>query len=344
MNRVGVEGKGESVWLAWFAIDVLNQFAEICSLRNESTLVRQYRARARAYAKAVEASAWDGEWYLRAFFDDGTPLGSHNNLEAKIDALPQSWSVLSGAGDSQRQTQALASLEEHLVKRDEKMIFLFTPAFDKTEKDPGYIKGYLPGVRENGGQYTHAAVWSAMSFARAGQGSKAVELLKMLNPVEHAREPADVEEYKVEPYVVAADVYALENQVGRGGWTWYTGSASWMYRAWIEEVLGFHKRDNQLTIEPSIPTDWSGFTLRYRHASTQYHIEVQNPDGVERGVLWLELDGKRLRTKVLPLVDDGIEHRVVVRMGLAKKKVDGKSAEEIAAPTTATDGKEEIAE
>ncbi|MDF2440227.1 MAG: cyclic beta,2-glucan synthetase, partial [Abditibacteriota bacterium] len=321
MNRVGIEGRGESVWLAWFAIDVLNQFAELCAQRKQSTLIQQYRARAKAYAQAIEAHAWDGEWYLRAFFDDGAPLGSHTSDEAKIDALPQSWSVLSGAGDPVRREQALQSLETHLVKRDDKMILLFTPAFDKTETDPGYIKGYLPGVRENGGQYTHAAIWSAMSFARAGHGTKAVDLLKMLNPVEHAREPQDVAKYKVEPYVVAADIYALENQVGRGGWTWYTGSASWMYRAWIEEVLGFQLRGNQLSLDPSIPTNWPGFTLRYRYGSTLYVLEVQNPGGVESGVLWLEFDGKRLRTKVLSLIDDGTEHHVVVRMGHAEKKV-----------------------
>ena len=319
MNRVGIEGKGESVWLAWFAIQVLNDFAEVCSTREETTLARQYRAQAKAYAVAVEKSAWDGDWYLRAFFDDGTPLGSHLSDEAKIDALPQSWSVLSGAGDPERSAQALQSLEDKLVLRDEGMILLFTPAYDKSTTDPGYIKGYLPGVRENGGQYTHAAVWSAMSFARAGHGTKAVELLTMLNPVEHARTPEDVDTYKVEPYVVCADIYNLPGHVGRGGWTWYTGSASWMYRAWIEEVLGFGLRADSLQINPTVPTDWTQFGLRYRHKSAHYQISVQNPDGVENGVLWIEVDGKRIRTKAIPLVDDGETHRVTVRMGARKK-------------------------
>jgi cyclic beta-1,2-glucan synthetase len=315
MNRVGIEGKGESVWLAWFAIDVLNEFAGICDLKGEKELSAQYRQMAVDYAAAVEQSAWDGQWYLRAFFDDGTPLGSHTSDEAKIDALPQAWSVLSDAGDPARREIALASMDEHLVKRDEKIILLFNPAFDKTTTDPGYIKGYLPGVRENGGQYTHAAIWAAMSYARAGHGQKGVDLLTMLNPVEHARVPEDVATYKVEPYVVCADIYNLENQVGRGGWTWYTGSASWMYRAWIEEVLGFKMRVSEFVIDPSVPTSWERFGLRYKWKSSEYIVSVENPDRVESGVAWVEMDGQRLATHAVPLRDDGQSHRITVRMG-----------------------------
>ena len=333
MNRVGIEGKGESVWLAWFAIEVLNQFAEVCEMRSESGLAAKYRALAVDYAKAVEASCWDGEWYLRAFFDDGELLGSHTSDEAQIDALPQAWSVLSDAGDPPRREIALRSMEQRLVKRDSKIILLFDPPFDKTLTDPGYIKGYLPGVRENGGQYTHAAVWAAMSYARAGEGEKGVELLTMLNPVEHAREPADVARYKVEPYVVCADVYNLPGQVGRGGWTWYTGSASWMYRAWVEEVLGFKLRADSFRVEPNVAREWSSFGLRYKFKSSTYAVKVENPEGAERGVLYVELDGARLESNDIPLRDDGAEHVVTVRMGV-RESSDGvaHAAEEKALP------------
>jgi cyclic beta-1,2-glucan synthetase len=211
------------------------------------------------------------------------------------------------------------------------MVLLFTPAFDKTPKDPGYIKGYLPGVRENGGQYTHAACWVAYAYARGGQGSKAVEVLRLLNPVEHARTPEDTARYKVEPYVVAADVYNLEGQVGRGGWTWYTGSCGWMYRVWVEEVLGFKKRGEKLLIDPAIPTDWPRFAMRYRHGGTFYDIEVLNPHGLERGVASVELDGKTVRTVEIPLKDDGAPHRIVVTLGEKPSKAssNGASAEDI---------------
>jgi cyclic beta-1,2-glucan synthetase len=315
LNRVGVEGKGESVWMAWFLGEVLNEFAPLCEARGEAKLAREYRRRAKNYAKAVEKSAWDGDWYLRGFYDDGTPLGSHENEEAKIDSLPQSWGVISGEARSDRATQALASVEEYLVEPDEGMIRLFTPAYDKTEKDPGYIKGYVPGVRENGGQYTHAAIWVTMAFARRGDGDRAVELLRLINPVEHARNEAGVEKYKVEPYVVAADVYWTPGQVGRGGWTWYTGSASWMYRVWVEEVLGFKKHGDRLLIEPTIPASWSDFRLHYRVGSTLYHITVENPRGVQRGVARVEMDGGVLEDKAIPLRDDGAEHHVRVLMG-----------------------------
>jgi len=204
---------------------------------------------------------------------------------------------------------------KHLVKVDDKMILLFTPAFDKTQQNPGYIKGYLPGVRENGGQYTHGALWTALAFAKLGDGEKAVELLQLLNPVEHARNTEQAERYKVEPYVVCADVYALEGQVGRGGWTWYTGSSSWMYRVWIEEVLGFQLRGDRLLIDPTIPGDWPEFTIRYRFRNAHYSIHVLNPEGVSGGVAWVEIDGERQSTNAIPLVDDGASHAITVCMG-----------------------------
>ena len=315
LNRVGIEGKGESVWLAWFCVEVLNTFAEVCTKKSEKELAKTYRARAKKYVANIDANAWDGEYYRRGYFDDGTPLGSAENDEAKIDSLPQSWSVIAGGGDKARSEQAMRAMEEHLVLKDEKMVLLFTPAFDKTPKDPGYIKGYLPGVRENGGQYTHAACWVAYAYARGGFGSKAVEILGLLNPVNHARTLEEAQEYKVEPYVVAADVYNLEGQVGRGGWTWYTGSCGWMYRVWVEEVLGFKKHGEKLLIDPAIPNHWPGFSLKYRHGAAVYEIEVRNPDHMEKGVKSIEVDGKTIRTIEIPLKDDGATHRVVVTMG-----------------------------
>ena len=333
LNRVGIEGKGESVWLAWFCVEVLNTFAEVCAKQGEPSLARTYRARAKRYVQNIDKNAWDGEYYRRGYFDDGTPLGSAGSDEAKIDSLPQSWSVIAGGGDKARSEQAMRSLEEHLIKKDEKLVLLFTPAFDKTPKDPGYIKGYLPGVRENGGQYTHAACWVAYAYARGGFGNKAVEVLSLLNPVNHARTREETHRYKVEPYVVAADVYNLEGQVGRGGWTWYTGSCGWMYRVWIEEVLGFKKRGEKLLIDPAIPDYWPGFSLKYRHGAALYQIEVRNPDGLERGVARIEVDGKPIRTAEIPLKDDSATHHVIVTMGIKTKKLESDGAEKIADST-----------
>ena len=315
MSRVGVGGKGESVWLAWFLIDTLNGFADVCDGRGVRDEAEKYRQQATKLAATVEEQAWDGEWYVRAYFDDGTPLGSHTSDEAKIDSIAQSWGVISGAARPERIASALRAVEEYLIKQDDKMILLYTPPFDHSAHDPGYIKGYLPGVRENGGQYTHAAIWTALAFARRGDGNKAVELLRLLNPVEHARTPADVARYKVEPYVVAADVYALEGQVGRGGWTWYTGSSSWMYRVWIESILGFQLHGAALSINPTIPGDWKEFKLRYRYRSAWYDITVENPNGVQHGVCKVEVDGTRLSSEEIPLRDDGVRHEVRIVMG-----------------------------
>jgi|GEM_PF-16806 len=316
LNAVGEEGKGESVWLAWFLVDVLRGFADLVGERDKA-YAKKLRTRATRYIKAVEESAWDGEWYRRAYYDDGAPLGSKESDEGKIDVLPQAWAAISRAGDPERTTQALASVDKHLVKEDDKMVLLFTPPFDKTTHNPGYIKGYLPGVRENGGQYTHGALWLTLAHAMRGNGDKAVEILQLLNPVEHARDKTQSSLYKVEPYVIAADVYSLEGQVGRGGWTWYTGSAGWMYRVWVEAVLGFQPRQDKLFINPSIPKDWKQFALRYRFGNSLYNITVENPDGVNGGVAVIELEGAPLKEKFIPLVDDGNTHHVVVRLGKA---------------------------
>ena len=321
LSRVGVEGRGESVWLAWFLTGTLGGFAELLDGRGQSEEAREYRVRAKGLVASIEAHAWDGEWYRRGYFDDGTPLGSRENEEARIDSLPQSWATISGAADPVRAEKAMRAAEECLVRSADGMVLLFSPPFEKSPVDPGYVKGYPPGVRENGGQYTHAALWVAMAFARRGEGDKAVEVLRMLNPVEHTRTPEAVERYRVEPYVVAADVYSLEGHVGQGGWTWYTGSAGWMYRVWLEEVLGLKLRGHELHLNPVIPSTWPGFTLRYRFRSASYVIRVENPEHVVRGVAWVEVDGRRRHGLAINLKDDGVSHAVVVRLG--HRNVDG---------------------
>ena len=317
LNRVGIGGKGESVWLAWFEICVLDDFAEMLALRDGAAEAAGCRARAAEIAKTIDAEAWDGAWYRRGYFDDGSPLGSAQCDEARIDSLPQSWAAIAGAADPDRVKTALRSLEENLVREAERMILLFTPPFDKTPQDVGYIKGYPPGVRENGGQYTHAAAWVALAFARQGDGDKAASLLRMLNPIEHARAEEDSARYKVEPYVVAADVYSLQGNMGRGGWTWYTGAAGWIYRVWLEEVLGFKLRGDTLTIAPVIPKDWPGFRLRYRHRRTWYEIAIENPAHVCLGVARVELDGAAVAAGEIALQDDQQPHTIRVILGVA---------------------------
>ena len=313
MNRVGIEGRGESVWLGWFLIHVLNDFAELLLLRSGESEAAIWRERAEKLAEAIEKEAWDGKWYLRAFYDDGTPLGSADSEEARIDSIAQSWAVISGAAMPERAKMAMDAVEEHLVRAEEKMILLFTPPFDKSLSDPGYIKGYPPGVRENGGQYTHGSLWTPMAFARMGDGDRATELLRMMNPVEHSRTLEEAMRFKVEPYVAVADIYALEGQVGRGGWSWYTGSAGWMYRVWLEEVLGFKLRKDRLTIDPCISASWEGFTLRYRYHSARYEVRIENPNHVCKGVSRMELDGEPAE-KTIVLQDDNAEHLLIVAM------------------------------
>jgi cellobiose phosphorylase len=315
LNRVGLGGKGESVWLAWFEICALRDFAELLALRELHTEALACRARAAQLAQTVDAQAWDGAWYRRGYFDDGTAFGSKECTEARIDSLPQTWAAISGAGSPDRVEMALRSLEENLVREADDLILLFTPPFDKTLADLGYIKGYPPGVRENGGQYTHAATWVALAFARRGDGDKAVRFLRMLNPIEHAREKEDCERYKVEPYVMAGDVSSLSGHVGRGGWTWYTGAAAWTYRVWLEEVLGFQRRGDTFTINPVIPKDWEGFRLQYRYQNTLYRIAVENPGHCSRGVTLVEVDGIAVADKMVTLRDDALPHEVRVVMG-----------------------------
>ena len=314
MNLVGIEGKGESVWLAWFLISLLGPFADVADARGDRDLATSYRRHAARLTSAAE-QAWDGAWYRRAYFDDGTPLGSSQNTECTIDAIAQSWSVIAGTGDPARARQAMESTNEHLVRRRDRLVLLLTPPFDKSVPSPGYIQGYVPGVRENGGQYTHAALWTVMAFARLGDGDRAAELFALINPVNHSRTPEDSQRYRAEPYVVAADVYSRPPHEGRGGWTWYTGSAGWMYRVGIEEILGVTLRHRAIHIDPCIPRAWRGFEVRLTTREAAYDIVVENPDGVSQGVKRVEVDGVASPTRDVAMAADGRTHLVKVILG-----------------------------
>jgi cyclic beta-1,2-glucan synthetase len=319
MNLVGAEGKGESVWVAWFLSATLESFASVMESRDAGrSLASEWRQKAATLKKRTEQVAWDGEWYLRAFFDNGAPLGSHANEEARIDSLPQSWAVISGAQDTARSRRAMESAEANLVRERDKLVLLFTPPFDHSQPNPGYIMGYPPGLRENGGQYTHGSMWMALAWATLREGARAVRLLQLMNPVEHSRHPEAAVHYRGEPYVVAADVYDAPGRVGQCGWTWYTGSAAWMYRIWTEEVLGFRLRGDRLTIDPAIPDEWPGFELTYRYRSTVYDIKVQRREG-EKSV-----------PSAIELKDDGGRHEIVVWLPGAKGVEIGAGAREVA--------------
>ncbi len=319
MNRVGAGGKGESVWVAWFLATNLRQFAKLAESRGDSERAAQWTRHADRLRQAIEEHAWDGAWYRRAYFDDGTPLGSAENDECRIDSIAQSWAVISGEAEASRARQAMAAVDQQLVRRADRLILLFTPPFDRGKLHPGYIKGYVPGIRENGGQYTHAATWVVQAFAMLGQGNRAVELFRLLNPILNAPRPEAVERYRVEPYVVAADVYSEPPHTGRGGWTWYTGSAGWLYRVGLESILGFRLHGDRLTIDPCISSAWPGYTIVYRYGTAKYRIHVANPHGVERGVDRVELDGSVIENAV-QLNDDGREHSVQVILGSTRAK------------------------
>ncbi|PZQ10834.1 MAG: cyclic beta 1-2 glucan synthetase [Rhodanobacter denitrificans] len=310
MNRVGEAGRGESVWLGFFLYDTLQRFIAVARRYGDAAFAEACAAQAQRLRVNLEAHAWDGQWYRRAWFDDGTPLGSSQSEECRIDSISQSWSVLSGAADPARARQAMAAMDRHLVKREAGIIQLLDPPFDRTSNDPGYIRGYVPGVRENGGQYTHAAVWAAMAFAQQGDAERAWELARMINPIRHTQDADAVAVYKVEPYVLAADVYGVAPHVGRGGWTWYTGSAGWMYRLLTESLLGLQRRGEELLLAPCLPRDWPEYELRYRFGTSVYVIRVQQIDG---GAATLQLDGVEQPGFGFALLDDAGVHEVQAR-------------------------------
>ena len=314
MNKVGSEGKGESIWLGWFLSTTLLKFIPLIKENGDLALAENYKGIAYEIVAAIEKYGWDGNWYNRAFFDDGEVLGSSRSTEAKIDAIAQSFAVISGLGNEDRAKRAMESLEYYLVDRNEGIIKLLTPPFDTGNQEPGYIKGYIPGVRENGGQYSHAAAWTIMAFALLGDGNKATELFNMINPINHARTYRETTKYKVEPYVMAADVYANPSHMGRGGWTWYTGSASWMQRVGLESILGFKKIGDTLSIEPCIPRKWATYSIVYKYKDTTYEIQILNPNGVSKGVNFVLLDGKVLKEKIIQLENDLLTHTVIVHL------------------------------
>ena len=314
LNRIGIDGKGESVWLGWFICATLTRFAELCERLGRADEAAGYRARAAQFGSAIESAGWDGEWYRRGYYDDGQPLGSSHDDEWQIDAVAQSWSVLSGAADPDRATQAMRAVQTRLVIAKERLVLLATPPFDKTARDPGYLKGYPPGVRENGGAYQHAAMWTAWAFLKLGWAEEAHALLHMLNPINLADAAGGVSRYRAEPYVLAADISSEPPHVGRAGWTWYTGSAGWMYRLGLEGILGLQRMGNALRFAPRIPGDWRGFQMRYRFGRSIYQIEVTNPEGAGRAVHEVRLDGQVVRDGMIPLRDDGTPHQVTVLM------------------------------
>jgi cyclic beta-1,2-glucan synthetase len=326
MNLVGFHGRGESVWLAFFLYDILMQFSQLAGRYGDAAFAARCQKEAVDLRTNIEQHAWDGDWYLRAYFDDGTPLGSTSNPECRIDSVAQSWSVLSAAASEERQRQAMEAVNQHLVRRDAKLIQLLDPPFDQSALNPGYIKGYVPGVRENGGQYTHAALWTTMAFAKLGDHERAWELLAMINPVNHTKTQEMVSIYKVEPYVVSADVYAVSPHVGRGGWSWYTGSASWLYRLMLETLLGLTLEDRKLRLNPRLPGDWDSFSVNYRYGETTYHITVLRTGG-EKGEVGIAIDGAEQSGNFIALVDDRVPHAVEVRIEAANGKGEKGKAE-----------------
>ena len=318
MNRVGEGGQGESTWLGFFLHVVLTRFAPICDGRGEKARAARFRQEADRLAQKLEL-AWDGEWFRRGYYDDGTPLGSAQNDECRIDAISQSWAVLSGAVPRRFAELAMDAVRARLVRRGSNVLPLLDPPFDRSAQEPGYIKAYPPGVRENGGQYTHAALWTVMAFAALGAGDEAGELLHMLNPVNRSRSADGARRYKLEPFVVAGDVYSRAPHDGRGGWSWYTGSSGWFFRTGLEHLLGVRRRGDTLEIAPCVPTTWPGFEVRWRFGRSLYVITVQNPQRRSRGVASATLDGTPVSAGAVPIADDGLEHRVEVVLGDARR-------------------------
>ena len=297
-STVGNKGKGESIWVGFFLYTILEQFIPICIERNDEILAQKYEEIKQNLKKSLNTNGWDGRWYKRAYMDDGNILGSMQNDECRIDSIAQSWSVISNAGDNDKKYIAMESLENHLVDRENGIIKLLDPPFEKGKLEPGYIKSYLPGVRENGGQYTHAAVWVIIAESLLGFGNKALELYRMINPIEHTRTKEACNKYKVEPYVIPADIYGAGNLIGRGGWTWYTGSSSWYYEAGIKYILGLIIEEGYMKFNPCIPKDWKNYKIQYKWKESVYNIEVKNLTGKEKEVNKIILDGNIVENKI----------------------------------------------
>jgi cellobiose phosphorylase len=322
MNEVGKDGKGESVWMAWFLITVIQEFLPLIKERaqnepSEQERVLRYQSIISKLKENVENNAWDGDWYRRAYFDDGTPLGSAQNEECQIDSISQTWGILSGAGNPKRLKSAMTQVYEQLVDEDSRIIKLLTPPFDKALPHPGYIKGYAPGIRENGGQYTHAAAWVIIATALMGDGDRAMKLLSMINPINHTNDPAGVTCYQGEPYVFCGDVYAVPPHQGRAGWSWYTGSASWIYQAGLHYILGLNIKRNVLSFSPCVPSTWDKFSAEIRWRNTNVAVNFYNPNGVQSGVAKVEVNGKEVADKQVRLTDyaDATEIEVGVYLG-----------------------------
>ncbi|HZV42938.1 MAG TPA: protein ndvB, partial [Saprospiraceae bacterium] len=318
MDRVGTEGRGESVWLGWFLYDTIQKFSAVMELKTDHLRLQRYRETASTLRSNLNKEGWDGAWYRRAYFDDGTPLGSQSNDECKIDSIAQSWAILSGGGDDDKRKMGLEQAGKYLIKTNDKIIQLLDPPFEHSNLNPGYIKGYVPGVRENGGQYTHAAIWMIMAYALVKDKEKMWELLSMINPVNHGSNKEDIAVYKAEPYVVAADIYATPQHKGHGGWTWYTGSAGWMYQLITEYVIGLKKKGTTLKIEPCLPLHWEKVTVRYRYKSALYIIAIHQPSH-ENDQVSIIIDDTEIEDDIIQLQDDGFEHSVEVTIGAAVK-------------------------
>lgn len=315
-STVGNKGRGESVWLGFFLYEVLNRFIPICEKQEKQEIQRieKYKKIQQDLKKALNNEAWDGRWYKRAFMDDGQILGTIQNEECKIDSIAQSWSVISKAGDNDKKYISMESLENHLIDKENGIIKLLDPPFSKSTLEPGYIKAYLPGVRENGGQYTHAAVWAVIAYTMLGLGDKAGEYFKMINPIEHSASKEGAYKYKAEPYVIAADIYGVGNLAGRGGWTWYTGSSTWVYKAGIEYILGLKIQNGVLKINPCIPKEWKEYSIRYEYNTSVYNIKVKNMNGKNTGVERFIVNGEEIQEKQLKLIDNGKIYDIEIEM------------------------------
>ena len=314
MNTVGNKKRGESVWLGFFLYEVLNRFIPICEEVSDNEKAKKYIEIRDNLKKALNTNGWDGRWFKRAFTDDGEPIGSIENEECRIDSISQSWGVISGAADNDKKYISMESLENHLIDKENGIIKLLDPPFNKTKMEPGYIKAYLPGVRENGGQYTHAAMWAIIAFTKLGFGDKGLEYYRMINPIEHSRTKETALKYKVEPFVIPADIYGAGNLAGRGGWTWYTGSSSWFYKAGLENILGLNIKNKVLTINPCIPKDWKEYSIRYRYKNSIYNIKVKNYNGNNTGVENFYLNGRKVSEKEIILNGDGGIYEVEIEM------------------------------